>query len=92
MNWMNYILIAIVIVCAIFLIGCFVKKRPDLLVDFGLRALLGATLIYIIDFILRSRGYDFTVGINGVTVLSGGLLGFPGIILFYAISIYYSFV
>lgn len=87
----KYILIAIIIACILFLAGCLIKRRPDLLVDFVLRAFVGTAAIYALDFILQSRGYSITVGINGVTVLSNGLLGFPGFILLYGLSIYYAF-
>ncbi|HKL80109.1 MAG TPA: pro-sigmaK processing inhibitor BofA family protein [Mobilitalea sp.] len=85
------ILISIIVVCIIFIAVCYIRRRPDLIIDFALRACVGTAGIYLMDFVLKSFGYHFTVGINGVTVLSNGLLGLPGFILLYGLSIYYSF-
>lgn len=85
------ILIAIIIICLLFIAVCVIKRRPDLIVDFGLRACIGTAGICLLDFVLKSRGYNIYVGINGITVLSNGLLGLPGFILLYGLAIYYSF-
>ncbi|MBH1941011.1 pro-sigmaK processing inhibitor BofA family protein [Mobilitalea sibirica] len=90
MNQNSIILLAIIIICVVFIAVCLIKRRPDLIVDFGLRAAIGTAGIYLLDFILRSRGYDFTVGINGLTVLTNGLLGLPGFIMLYGLAFYYT--
>lgn len=91
MNNTDWILMGIIIICIAFIVVCMVKKRPDLLVDFGLRAVIGTAGIYLLDFIFKSKGYHINVGINGVTFLANGLLGLPGFILLYGLAIYYSF-
>lgn len=91
MKPINIILIAIIIICIIFIVVCLVKKRPDLLVDFALRACIGTAGIYLMDLIFKSKGYDINVGVNGVTVLANGLLGLPGFIMLYGLAFYYSF-
>lgn len=86
----NIILLAIIIICVLFIVACFVKRRPDLIVNFMLRAFLGTAGIYLLDMVFKSRGYGIIVGINGATVLLNGLLGLPGFILLYGLAFYYS--
>lgn len=85
------ILIAIILICVVFITVCLIKHRPDLIIDFGLRACIGTAGICLLDFVLKSRGYGIGVGVNGITILSNGLLGLPGFILLYGLAIYYSF-
>lgn len=87
----NIILISIMVGCIIFIGICVIRKRPDLIVNFGLRAIVGTAGIYLLDFILRSKGYDITVGINGVSFATNGLLGLPGFLLLYGLAIYYTY-
>ncbi|MDF2538841.1 MAG: putative rane protein [Herbinix sp.] len=91
MDPINIILIAIIVICIIFIGVCLIKRRPDLIVDFLLRSVIGTAGIYLLDLILKSRGYNINVGINGATVLANGLLGLPGFILLYGLAFYYSF-
>lgn len=86
----NIILIGIIIACIVFILVCVIKRRPDRIVSFGLRAIIGTAGIYLIDMVLRSKGYNLNVGINGVSVLANGLLGLPGFILLYGLAFYYS--
>jgi inhibitor of the pro-sigma K processing machinery len=89
-NMENYILIGIIVACLIFIAVCVIRRRPDLIVDFGLRASIGTAGIYLLDLILRSKGFDINVGVNGVSVLTNGLLGLPGFLLLYGLAFYYS--
>jgi inhibitor of the pro-sigma K processing machinery len=86
----NYILIGIIIACTAFIIFCLVRKRPDRIINFGLRACIGTAGIYLLDLILRFRGVDINVGVNGISVLTNGLLGLPGFLLLYGLAFYYS--
>ncbi len=91
MGMENLILIGIILACIVFIGVCIIKRRPDLIVDFGLRAIVGTAGIYILDLVLRSNGYNINVGINSVSVITNGLLGLPGFILLYGIAVYYTF-
>lgn len=89
---MNKIILTVIIVlCIVFLGVCLVKRKPELIADFMLRACFGTAGIYLLDLVLSSRGYHITVGVNAVTILSNGLLGLPGFILLYGLAFYYSF-
>ncbi|MDF2905086.1 MAG: putative rane protein [Herbinix sp.] len=87
----SYIFIAIIIACVIFIGVCVIRRRPDLLIDFALRACFGMAGIYLLNLALSIQGYPISVGINGATVLTNGLLGLPGFLLLYGLSLYYSF-
>ncbi|MBP1756148.1 MAG: putative rane protein [Firmicutes bacterium] len=88
----SYIFIAIIIACVVFITVCVIRRRPDLLLDFALRACFGTAGIYLLNLALGSQGYSVNVGINSVTILTNGLLGLPGFLLLYGISLYYSYV
>ena len=88
---MESIIFAVIIVLCVAFIGiCVIRKRPDLIVDFFLRACVGTAGIYLLDFVLGMGGYRMTVGVNAVTILSNGFLGLPGFILLYGLAFYYS--
>jgi hypothetical protein len=87
----NILLIGVIIVCSVMIAAIVIKRRPSLLVDFGLRACIGAAGIYLLDMFLRSKGYSINVGVNVPTILTNGLLGLPGFILLYGLAIFYSF-
>jgi inhibitor of the pro-sigma K processing machinery len=88
----SYIFIAIIIACIIFIGVCVIRRRPDLLIDFALRACFGTAGIYLLNLALNIQGYPISVGVNGATVLTNGLLGLPGFLLLYGLSLYYSFM
>lgn len=86
----SIIFIIIIVACLIFIGVCVVKRRPDMIINFGLRTCIGTLGIYLTDFILRSKGYDISVGINGATILTNGLLGLPGFLMLYGLAVYYT--
>lgn len=87
----NILFISIIVICCVFIIISLIRHRPDRIVNFALRACLGTAGVYLLDFFLKSQGYGINVGVNGITVLTNGLLGLPGFILLYGLAIYYSF-
>lgn len=84
------IFVIVIAVCSVFIIGCIIKQRPDLIVDFVLRACFATAGICVLNLAMGIQGYSLNVGINGVTILTSGLLGLPGFILLYGLSLYYS--
>ncbi len=55
---------------------------------FFLRSLLGFGSIYLINTMLLNSGVFATVGFNFITFLTTGLLGIPGVVALYGITIY----
>lgn len=53
-----------------------------------MRAILGTIAMYFINSALNRLGVPLGVGINAATVLTSGILGFPGLLALYGIGIY----
>ena len=53
-----------------------------------LRGILGIIAIYFINSAVEAMGLSLGVGINAVTVLTSGILGFPGLLALYGIGFY----
>lgn len=52
---------------------------------FLLRAILGTLLVFCVNSALTYQGISLHVGINGITFLTSGTLGLPGVALLYGI-------
>lgn len=65
------------------------KNRMEILLNFLLRAVFGLIAIYFINSFLQGRGIEGSVGINPVSFLTSGILGFPGVALLYGINFYF---
>lgn len=53
-----------------------------------MRGILGTIAMYFINSLLDGMGLPLGVGINAATVLTSGILGFPGLLALYGIGIY----
>lgn len=53
-----------------------------------MRGILGTIAIYFINAALEKMGISISVGINAATVLTSGILGFPGLLALYGIGFY----
>ena len=62
-----------------------------MLIDFVLRTCFGTAAIYLLNLALGLQGYSINVAINGATALTNGLLGLPGFLLLYGLSLYYAY-
>lgn len=58
------------------------------IVNFAIRAVFGLSLIFFINEYLVSGDSGIFVGINGLSFLTTGTLGIPGVCLLYAIVFY----
>lgn len=50
------------------------------------RAIMGMILIFCANYCLAAQEISLHVGLNGVTFLTSGTLGLPGVLLLYGIS------
>ena len=53
-----------------------------------IRGVLGSVFILCMNQYLAYRGISVSVGMNGVTFLTTGTLGFPGAMLLYGIMVF----
>lgn len=60
----------------------------DWLINFFTRGICSAIAIYFINAALANWNIFLGVGVNPASVLTSGILGFPGLILLYGIGIY----
>ena len=57
-------------------------------INLVMRSILRTIAIYFVNAALEKAGISLGVGINAVTVLTSGILGFPGLLVLYGIGIY----
>ena len=65
-----------------------VKTNSGLILNFVFRSISGSLLIFAINTWLEMEGYSLAIGLNLGTVLTSGILGFPGLILLWGIKFY----
>lgn len=71
--------------CALVLGIALLKRRSQLVLNFLVRVALGAVgIIFTNDFLVQ-QGISIAVGLNPVSLLTVGILGFGGFALLYAI-------
>lgn len=80
--------LAILGVCVIVLIIGALGRKVEWLVNFILRAVMGTIGIYCLNYLLAAREIMVAVGINPLTILTSGILGFPGIAVLYGIHFF----
>ena len=61
------------------------EKGIEIIINFIVRAFLGSAVIFFVNQFLDSQKIPIAVGLNPFTVLTGGILGLPGVALLYGI-------
>ena len=79
---------AILFVCIFVLVVGAFGRKIEWLVNFVLRAVIGTVGIYFANSFLMTQNIGISVGINPMTVLTSGILGFPGVIVLYGINFF----
>lgn len=79
---------AILAVCALVLIIGAMGRKIEWLINFALRAVMGTMGIYFLNGLLMAQNISAVVGINPMTFLTSGILGFPGLIVLYGINFF----
>ncbi len=64
------------------------KKRPPLLVNFIVRAVVGMGIIFFVNQFLDYRNIPVSVGLNVISFITAGTLGVPGVCLLYGVMFY----
>lgn len=81
-------MLAILGVCLIVLIIGAMGRKVEWLVNFILRAVMGTIGIFCLNYVLAAQNISVAVGINPLTILTSGVLGFPGIAVLYGIHFF----
>lgn len=84
----RYGMLALAAVCAVVLLMGAAKSKKEWLLNVVMRSVLGTIAIYFVNAALAGAGIHLGVGINLVTVLTSGILGFPGLVAIYSVGIY----
>lgn len=63
-------------------------RRPPMIVNFIVRAVLGMGIIFAVNEFLNYRNIPISVGFNVLSFLTAGTLGIPGVLLLYGIMFY----
>ena len=79
-------MVVLAIICGIILLVLLLRKRAQIILNFLVRTVLGAIMILLVNDILQKQGFDIYVGLNPVTLLTSGTLGFSGVSLLYAVA------
>lgn len=79
---------ALIVICVIVLLMGIMKRKMEWLLNVLMRSILSTIAIYFVNGALSWAGISLNVGINPVTVLTSGILGFPGLIAIYGVGIY----
>lgn len=58
------------------------------ILDFILRIVLGTLAMLLVNSLLKRLGIPILVGVNGLSVLTCGILGFPGLAVLYVFAFY----
>lgn len=86
----KYLLLSIIIISSVVFVVSLFMHKIEMFVNFILRLVFGASGIYFLNMILSSKGIQSGVGLNGVSLLTVGVLGIPGFLLLYSTAFYLS--
>ena len=76
------------LVCIVVLLIVVFRSKMEFIINIVLRSVLGTIAIYFINGFLGWMGISVMVGINPLTVLTSGILGFPGVLMLFGIGVY----
>lgn len=81
----KYAVIAVLAVCGLVLLIGVLRRKAEVVLNFFVRMVVGLVGVYIVNVILAKNGIDLAVGVNAVSALTLGSLGFGGFLLLYGI-------
>lgn len=64
------------------------EQKSSFIVNFMIRAIMGLGLIFFVNQYLEYKGISLSVGLNGISFLTSGFLGVPGVAMLYGILAY----
>lgn len=82
---LRYGIIAVAGICVLVLVIGILRRKAEFVLNFFVRMVIGLVGVYVVNAILAQKGIDLSVGINAVSALTLGSLGFGGFALLYGI-------
>ena len=71
----------------VLLIGVL-KYKSGIVLKVIVQMILGGVSIYFVNYVLAQKGIPTIIAINPLTLLTSGILGFPGVFLLFAIHFF----
>ena len=81
-------LLIVASICLAALVIGALRGKAEWLLNILLRAVLGMVAVFFVNGFLTGRGIESGVGINVITFLTSGILGFPGLAALYGLGFY----
>ncbi|MCD7981902.1 MAG: pro-sigmaK processing inhibitor BofA family protein [Clostridiales bacterium] len=78
-------ILAVAGVCLLVLLIGILKKRGEILLNFATRTVVCLIVTCFLNSFFRSRGWEVEIGLNLISVLTFGSLGFCGMLALYGI-------
>ena len=72
-------------VCLLILLIGILKKKAEILLNFAARMVVCFICVYFLNSFFTSKGLDVSIGINPLSALTFGSLGFCGVAALYGI-------
>lgn len=72
--------------CLLVLFLVTAKHKAEMLLNFCIRSVMGAIVIFGINMVMANWGIPCAVGLNLWSLLTSGTLGFSGVSLLYAVA------
>ena len=77
--------LAVAVICGVVLLIALLQRKAQFLLNFCVRGFLGGIGIYMINSFFAEQGIALAVGLNPISLLTTGALGFSGLALLYVI-------
>lgn len=78
----------VIILIMVLVLGIVIFKRhAELLLNFLIRGVFGAIIIYFVNETLAVFEIGTAVGINAVSLLTSAVLGMPGVVMLYGMML-----
>ena len=81
----KYGILAVVGICMLVLLIGILRRKAEIVLNFLVRMVVGLVGVYVVNLILAQKGIDLAVGLNAVSALTLGSLGFGGFLLLYGV-------
>lgn len=75
------------IVCMMVVLASALKRRADWLIHILFRTVMGILMIYGINSVVIMQNEGMCIGYNPATILTSGILGFPGVLALYGMKL-----